>query len=337
MPKRDRHITADWFESPPTDYLNVSSLCYPRGLKPTLAEIDEKNSLVEVLRRKGHEGPFINSGQRKVDAIITLYLETNIDSLRGASTSNTRFVKMQVDSKQLLDTIRPATESIHGKIPDTVNDTYRFYPPFQDLFFAQGRIVETLKHANLESIKKRQLRTFVTVLRVVLEGLNEKLHGMERKKIIDFDHLWTLFPKGSFAVEDNHGTYPISQVVLNLIKLDPEKLMEQSTSFIFNSFEFDGHNIGTSGAVWEPEYFSNHVSVASLDYRPLKFEERVNPSVVKTAIESGRKYLNYQSHHYCYFTGPASPTLVTKGQTSFETKVRVWLFRTLPNFNDTYR
>lgn len=322
VPKRDRPITADWFQCPPTDYLNVSSLTYPRGLRSTVAEIDENNALVEVLRRKGDEGPFVNSGQRKVGAIITLYLETDIDNLRDASTSNVKFLKLNVKSKQLLDAIQPALASVHYRFSDFVTEECNFPSPLDGLFFAQGRIIEIMKHGNMGPIKSKQLRALVTAMRVAMERLNEQLREMAVKKIVDFKHIWTIFPVGSFAVFEDRKTTHIVQIDSNPIEPVTTKKPEEGGLFFgLTSYGFDGYNIGAYSDTWQVKCFDNHVSVASLKYRPLKFEERVNPSVIKDAVEIGRKALDYQSHHYCHYSGPAYPASTKDG--AFETKVRV--------------
>lgn len=120
------------------------------------------------------------------------------------------FIKLQVNSEQLLDAIRPAVESIDYKLPETVNNEYKFRPPLFDLFFAQGRIIEIIKHRNMEPIKNRLLRAFVTVLHVVLESLNVNIHEMASKKIINFDHLWAPFPSSSFLVHEVREATQIS-------------------------------------------------------------------------------------------------------------------------------
>lgn len=323
IPKRDRQITDDWFQCPPIDYTNVSSLTYPRGLRSTLAEIDESNTLVEVLRRKGDQGPFVNSGQRKADPIITLYLETKIDNLRDASTSNVKFVKLKVNSEQLLEAILPAFSSMYSS-PYKDPKEWICLPPFSDLFFAQGRIIEIMKHGNMGPAKSKQLRILVTAMRVVMEGLNEQLREMAAKKIIDFKHLWALHPLGSFAVVENCQTPHIVQVVDNSVvsgTVLAKNVEEGKWKIELAWYVFDGYNIATYTETWTTKCFSGDISVASMNLRPLRFEEKVNPSVVKDAVEIGRKSLDYQSHHYCHYIGPAYPAPAMN--TAFEMKVRV--------------
>ena len=41
-----------------------------------------------------------------------------------------------------------------------------------------------------------------------------------------------------------------------------------------------------------------------MDYRPLKFDERyTDPLIRKMATEKGRKILDLQSYHHCYYVG----------------------------------
>lgn len=96
--------------------------------------------LVEVPRRKGHEDSFINSGQRKADPIRTLYLETNIDNLRDANTSNTEFLELKVMNAQLLDAIRSVMESLHYPMHPAI-DVLSIDAPFEGLFRAQDRLI----------------------------------------------------------------------------------------------------------------------------------------------------------------------------------------------------
>lgn len=305
--QQTRRMSVDWFRVPPTDYLNVSTISYPRGSKATVEELNLNNAAVDVMFYKQQSRSFLRDGKQAEDWIIQLFVDT--DDFQDATLSSTKFAAIGVQSKSLLDALKPSLTSVHCPIPEHVTDQHRFYPPFNELFFAQGRILETLKHAGLGSAKEKQLRTFVTVMQVVLRKLNHTVRDMAGKKITDFEHLWTLFPPGSFAVSDIKGLTHLSQVIENsceVILPDPNarKRDEKHLSVKFASYGFDGFSFGCYEDNFNFFQFKGFSSIASLDYRPLKFEERFGDvSVVEKAIERGRKSLRYQSYHHCQYNG----------------------------------
>jgi len=244
--QQNRRMTADWFRVPPTDYLNVSSVTYPRGSRATVAEL-ENDVLVDVLfyRNNGHH--FGRNGRESEECIIQLFVDTN--GFNDATTDSTKYDTVSVLSKPLLDALRPALASVHCPLPDTVSEQHNFCTPFNDLFFAQGRILETLKHAGLGAAKEKQLRTFVTVMQVVLKKINHQIREMAGKRIIDFDNVWTLFPPGSFAVTDIYETPHVVQVIDNpadsaLADSYARNNKERRILFKFISYGFDGYNFG---------------------------------------------------------------------------------------------
>lgn len=117
--------------------------------------------------------------------------------------------------------------------------------------------------------------------------------------------------------------------------LRPGRLDLASISIKITSYEFDGFNISAREEIWDVKYFKDHVSVASLKYRPSKFEEKVKPSVIKNASESGRKFLDYQGLHYCHYNGPAYPTRVNDGRSAFGTEVRMLPSETRSDLTET--
>lgn len=164
----------------------------------------------------------------------------------------------------------------------------------------------------------------MTVLHVVLESLNEKVCEMASKKVIDFDRSWTLFPTGSFAVFEDCEMTHIVQVVDNSVETTTTgSRVITSISLEFSFYGFDGYNIGTYANFRKLKDFPDHVTVASLRYRPLRFEERVKPLVVRDAIEFGRKVLGYQGCHYCHYAGSAYPTSASEDLGASKTEVRV--------------
>lgn len=302
-----RRMNSDWFRSPPTDYLNVSTITYPRGSRATLAELEENNPLVDVLYYRNQSRSFVRNGRQPEEWVAQLFVDT--DDFQDATTDSTIFSVLGVYGKELIDSIRPAMASVHYPIPDTVSEQHRFYPPFHDLFFAQGRLLETLKHAGLGNAKEKHLRAFLVVVQCVLRKLNHTVRDLSGKRIIDFEHLWTLFPLGSLAVSEVRGMPLICLVIDNpaepvLPAANGKKHEEKYLPFKFASYGFDGYNFGCYEDRFLFYDFKGHLSLSSLDYRPLKHEERFGDvSVVKRAIERGRKSLDYQNYHHCQYTG----------------------------------
>ncbi|KAK5952111.1 hypothetical protein OHC33_006998 [Knufia fluminis] len=320
--QQNRRMTADWFRVPPTDYLNVSTITYPRGSRATVAEL-ENDALVDVLLFRSNGRQFCRNGKQSEDWIIQLFVDT--DDFNDATVDSTKFAAIGVHSKPLLDSLRPALASVHCPLADSVTEQHRFYPPFNDLFFAQGRILETLKYAGLGAAKEKQLRTLVTVMQVVLKKTNHQVREMAGKRIIDFENVWTLFPPGSFAVTDIHEVPHILQVIDNLAEPvfpDPNarKKEEKHMPFKFVSYGFDGYNFGTYEDKYSCWDWKGHIGVSSLTYRPLAFDERYGDgAIVKKAVERGRKVLEYQSYHYCSYKGTCPPTTPNK----FSGKVKI--------------
>lgn len=212
-----------------------------------MAEL-ENDALVDVLLFRSNGRQFCRNGKQSEDWIIQLFVDT--DDFNDATVDSTKFAAIGVHSKPLLDSLRPALASVHCPLADSVTEQHRFYPPFNDLFFAQGRILETLKYAGLGAAKEKQLRTFVTVMQVVLKKTNHQVREMAGKRILDFENVWTLFPPGSFAVTDIHEVPHILQVIDNLAEPvfpDPNarKREEKHMPFKFISYGFDGYNFGT--------------------------------------------------------------------------------------------
>lgn len=245
--QRNRRMTPDWFRVPPTDYLNVSLVTYPRGSRATVAEL-ENDILVDVLFYRNNGRQYCRNGKQSDDWIVQLFVDSEDGS--DATVGSTKYAAINVISKPLLDALRPALASVHCPLSDSVTEEHTFLPPFNDLFFAQGRILETLKHAGLGAVKEKQLRTFVAVMQAVLKKKNHQVREMAGKRIIDFDNVWTLFPPGSFAVTDIHETPHILQVIFNPARPvfpDPKakENEEKHMAFTFLSYGFDGYNFGT--------------------------------------------------------------------------------------------
>lgn len=306
-----RRMSIDWFRIPPTDYLNVSTISYPRGSKATIEELNLNNNLVDVMFYEQQSKSFLRDGKQTDDWIIQLYVDAR--DFQDATPRSTKFPAIGLQSKSLIDSLRPALASVHCPIPEHVSDQYRFYPPFNELFFAQGRILETLKHAGLGNTKEKQLRTFVIVLQVVLRKLNHTVRDMAGKRIVDFDNLWTLFPPGSIAVCDIKGLPHLSQVIENnceVVLPDPNSRKTQEIHFPvkFALYNFDGYNFGCHEDDFNFYDFEGFSSVASLHYRPLRYEERFGDiGIVRKAIERGRKSLRYQSYHHRQYSGRCFP------------------------------
>ena len=305
---QNRRMTADWFRAPPTDYLNVSSVVYPRGSRATVAELDENNLQVDVFYWQTRGKAFFRKGRPKDECVIELYVDS--DDVKDASADSTNYAAFGVEkSKALIDALRPALASVHCPLPESVVDEYQFQAPFHDLYFAQGRILETLKHAGLGNVKEKQLRTFVTVMQVVLKKLNHTVRDLAGRRVIDFKHLWTLFPIGSFAVNEIRDHPCICQVIGNSAELmtpDPNSRKKEATyrPFRFAHYQFDGYNFGSHEDLYLFYSFEGHRSVSTLGYRPLKYEERFGDNgIVKKAVARGRKTLDYQTYHHCKYSG----------------------------------
>lgn len=146
-------------------------------------------------------------------------------------------------------------------------------------------------------------------MQVVLRKLNHTVRDMAGKRIVDFNHLWTLFSIGSFVVCEIRGLSHICQVTKNYAEVvlpDPNarKREEKHLPLKFASYGFDGYDLGS----YEDRFlfidFQGFPSIANLDYRPLKYDEIFGDvGIVRKAIERDRKSLVYQSYHHCQYIG----------------------------------
>lgn len=303
----NKRINNEWFRSETTNYMNVSTVAYPKGSRATVLDLDENNILVDVMFYKPAHRSFFRKGREPDDWIIQLYVESG--DFQDASADSSSFTSIVIRSKHLIDAIKPALSSVNYPLPDNVSDQFRFLSPFHDLFFAQGRLLETLKHAGLGNIKERHLRSFITVMQVALKKFNHEICEFAGKKVINFENLWTLFPQGSFAVATINGLPHIAQVIENQgeVLTTGQSSKRKDTRyypFKLSNFEFDGVNFGSHQYQVEFYEFKGTSSISSLEYRPLKFEERFEDNfIVQKAIDRGRKSLDYQSFHHCQYTG----------------------------------
>lgn len=269
--QQTRRISCDWFRSPPTDYLSVSSVVYPRGAKVTLQELDETNALVNVLYYRNDARRYLPRGRLKQEAAISLSVYAN--DHENADDESISFDMIQIHNKALIDAVRPALASVHCSFSEQVDDQIKLLNPFAELFFAQGRILETLKHGGLGTVKDKLLRALVTVMKVVLKKTNHTVRELAGQKTIDYVHLWTLFPLGSLCAHEVEQTTHLFQTLNAYVepaavdnktaqkKEKPQLVME------FASYGFDGYNWGMFLDTWKVSKFEGQISVSSLEYR----------------------------------------------------------------------
>ena len=183
---------------------------------------------------------------------------------------------IKIQSPYITGIIRPFLADL-GEVKSD-KESIKMYPPYHELFFAHSKIVDATHHlvAESELLTAQHLDQLVKLMDELFGTTIMELGGLLVKKIISFEYVWTLFPRGIMVYSNVDGQDRIFQV------LNTESVLG-GMAVDCRSVQFDGQCFGTMTRRLLIPRFADNCSVSDLDGYPLNFHPE--PGLEERLIE----------------------------------------------------
>ena len=211
----------------------------------------------------------------------------------GGLTAMT-FHSIKIQSPYITGIIRPFLADLGDVKSD--KGSIKMYPPFHELFFAHSKIVDATHNleAGSEFFTAQHLDLLVKLMDELFATTIMELGGLLAKKIISFEYVWTLFPRGIMVYSKVDGQDRIFQV------LDTQAV-PRGIAVDCRSVQFDGRCFGTMTQRLLIPRFADNCSILDLDVYPLDFHPE--PGLEERLIRRGRRFLDFQDIRHCEYNG----------------------------------
>lgn len=224
-----------------------------------------------------------------------------------------RYNRIKVQSQLLMDLIRPTLKAAGAAVPD--NGHAEFAHPFKDLYFSYGKLMRLSEYHQEHSDEFKLLRLLEEVMKSTFADLSASVTLFRSKGTINYECLWTLFPKGMIAYRKSYGTEMLLRVtgtervgitVQNNMKENrgaKDRKINLGLRIWYEQIGFDGSNFGAKKSFIRINSFEEERKITSLDIFPVGFHPDKN--LLRNFTERGRKILSLQSVVHCGYEGSA--------------------------------
>jgi hypothetical protein len=179
-----------------------------------------------------------------------------------------------------------------------VSEVARFTEPFRPLYFCAEEIAALYKLTPEESPLKVQLLLLLKLMGDMFGATRNQVRQLQANNLISYKLAWTYFPKDSMAYRPGKDCESVYKVVNTVYKTRPcPHLHVDAKEIVFD---------GTAFAWVKTEFvipaWAGNQPITDMPVYPLEFHK--DPETVKARmIERGKRALDYQSLHYCLYTG----------------------------------
>jgi hypothetical protein len=202
------------------------------------------------------------------------------ETLGGLKTISPLWLVIQ--SPVILEALEPIFKKI-GRA-GTAKGSVQVNAPFVDLFFAYSGILEAYSECEQDSEEKQHLGVLKEMTDELLREMTSEVTDLQAKKLITYQYLWTLFPKG-IVVVSKQGDH---ECLFEVASYD-------TTTATANCryVAFDGSNYGISERSFTESAFLGARAICELSVYPLSFHKNREELERNTVLRS-RKVLRYQ-------------------------------------------
>ena len=219
-----------------------------------------------------------------------------------------KYHRLDILNKSLVEALAPLLEK-EGVHLD-VNETAVFFCPFQALWFCQEDILNHYKDLSETDPVRSYFHVLLHTMEEIFDEMRTKRCHMQASGLIDFQSLWTLFPRGStvYAFGMMAGSLGKVSDVDSLSKVvGTQYEAEKNVKWLLvkaKSISYNGENF-----VWREQelvipFFEGNKPVQELTCYPLEFHPEA-AEVQRRLIARGKKMLDFQELTYCCYKGIA--------------------------------
>ncbi|KAI9158904.1 Arylsulfatase [Paramyrothecium foliicola] len=233
---------------------------------------------------------------------IKIFKTKDLDKPCIAGRFSLKHHMIEVQNSSLVAALEPILkkEAVHLD----VNETAKFESPFQALWFCQNDIIDLCKATSPSEPVKKYLDLLVRVLDDLFGDLRLKKANRLASNLVDYDTVWTLFPRGSTLY-----TYGVNSESLSKVQGTREALPHEGNGLLIKVkvLEFNGKEY-----IWkEKQYliprFKGRKPITELQHYPFEFHAR-KAEIQGRLTARGRKALDYQGLEYRTYNGIAIHT-----------------------------
>ena len=211
------------------------------------------------------------------------------------------FHSIEIQSPFILAAIKQILEDSGTFLRD--NQTAKFVRPFHELYFAHSKIVHLQQQHNDQDITKKHLELLTKLMDELFGVTATEVSGLLDKKLICFDHIWAIFPRGITVYSNADGHDRLYQttgiVLLPATYQEPKRRWRIKCRYV----QFDGIDFGLSTTNHYITDFDGNQRISSLPVYPLGFHE--NPDLEARLMERGKRILDFQEMGYHEYNGIA--------------------------------
>jgi hypothetical protein len=224
------------------------------------------------------------------EAAIRVYKTKDHSSCTFAYLTPLMFHSIEIQSPFILAAIKEILEESYIFLSD--NQTAKFQAPFHALYFAHDKIVQLLQESSILGETRTHLEMLTKLMDEMFANTSEVVSGLLEKRLIRFDLLWTIFPRGimvySYINEHDRLYEVISCTFLR------GTFQDQTPKWCIRCryVQFDGTEFGFSTVDFSIESFDGNQKISSLFVYPLGFHG--NCDVEARLIERGKRLLDFQ-------------------------------------------
>jgi hypothetical protein len=187
-----------------------------------------------------------------------------------------------IQSPVILKALEPIFKKI-GRV-GTAKGSVHMGAPFVDLFFAYSGILEAYGECEQDSEEKQHLRVLKEVTDELLRETTGEVTDLHAKKLITYQYLWTLFPKGIVVVSKKDGQDCLFEVT---------SYDTGNSTVNCRLVGFDGSNYGVREQSFQEFRFWGARAICELSVYPLSFHKN-REDLERNTIQRSRKVLRYQ-------------------------------------------
>jgi hypothetical protein len=212
-----------------------------------------------------------------------------------------KFHSLDIQSPFILAAIKPILEDSGTLLTD--NQTAKFFAPFHELYHVHDKIVQLQQQYDVQDMTKEHLELLVKLMDELFGVTAAEVNGLLEKKLICFDHVWTIFPRGITVYWNDSGhdrLYQVASISLIPATFDKPRVWQITCQYV----KFDGTDFGLCTAKFRIDDFKGNQRISSLLVYPLGFHE--DPDLEARVTERGKRMLDFQEMSYYEYDGIAT-------------------------------
>lgn len=167
--------------------------------------------------------------------------------------------------------------------------------PFKELYFAYPSISALAQRQHPHTDLGIHLNVLLKVMDELLSEMSQAISGLQTRKEISYEYLWTLFPKDIIVYSRKDEQDRLYQVTG--INRDAGGIEEIACQFV----QFDGTIFGTRSTTLGIRRFTGARPISELSVYPIGFHPDAN--LEKRLAERGRQVLGFQDVCYQEYSG----------------------------------